>query len=286
VKFSWIRQHREVFDVAAMCDVLKVSRQGYYAWQHRMPGPMAVRREKLLTDIRQAYAASGGTYGSPRIHAELIDQEISCCMNTVAKLMKDHGIRARTSRRFIPQTTDSTHDRPVFENRLNRDFAAELPNKKWVCDITYVHTTEGFLYLAAVMDLCSRKIVGWSMAEHLRAELCTEALHMAIQTRKPGSGLLHHSDRGVQYACEAYQKLLGLFNICCSMSRVGNCYDNAAMESLWGTLKTERVYQENYATREQARTSIFVWIEGWYNRRRRHSALGYKSPEAFEAGLN
>jgi len=149
-----------------------------------------------------------------------------------------------------------------------------------------IHTAEGFLYLAAVMDLCSRKIVGWSMAEHLRAELCTEALHMAIRTRKPGSGLLHHSDRGVQYACAEYQKLLGLFDIGCSMSRVGNCYDNAAMESFWGTLKTERVYQEKYLTREEARTSIFVWIEGWYNRRRRHSALGYKSPEAFEAGLN
>jgi transposase InsO family protein len=269
-----------------MRQVLKVSRQGFYAWQHRRPGPMAIRREERLVQIRQIHAESGGTYGSPRIHAELCDRRIGGCVNTVAKLMKDHGIRARTANRFIPQTTDSTHDQPVFENRLNREFTAALPNRKWVCDITYIHTAEGFLYLAAVMDLCSRKIVGGSMAEHLRAELCTEALHMAIQARKPEAGLLHHSDRGVQYACCEYQKLLGLFNIGCSMSRVGNCYDNAAMESFWGTLKTERVYQEKYVTREEARTSIFVWIEGWYNRRRRHSALGYKSPDVFEPGLN
>ena len=286
MKFSWIQQHREVFDLAVMCEVLQVSRQGYYAWKKRPVAPTHVRQAELLSRIRQVHQDSGGTYGSPRVHAELQDRQITCCVNTVACLMKAHGVRAITAGRFIPQTTDSQHDHPVFENVLNRQFTAELPNQKWVCDITYIPTGEGWLYLAAVLDLCSRKIVGWSMHEHLRTELCTEALRMAIQTRKPSPGLLHHSDRGCQYASADYQKHLSMFDIACSMSRVGNCYDNAVMESFWGTLKTEHVYRQKFATREAAKTSIFLWIEGWYNRRRRHSAIGYQSPEAFEAGLN
>jgi transposase InsO family protein len=269
-----------------MCQVLQVSRQGFYAWKDRPASPTAQRQQELLGQIRQVHAASDGTYGSPRIHVELAEKQVACCVNTVARLMQAHGVRAVTARRYVPSTTDSDHDLPVFENVLNRDFSAELPNQKWVCDITYIPTGEGWLYLAAVLDLCSRKIVGWSMHEHLRTELCTEALDMALQNRQPGAGLLHHSDRGVQYASSAYQRQLDLFGITCSMSRVGNCYDNAVMESFWGSLKTEHVYQRQFATREQARTSIFLWIEGWYNRRRRHSALGYQSPEAFEAGLN
>jgi transposase InsO family protein len=269
-----------------MCAVLQVSRQGYYAWQDRPAAPATLRRQELLVQIRQIHGDSGGTYGSPRIYAELEDRKIVCCVNTVARLMHTHGVRAITAGRFIPQTTDSQHDRPVFENVLNREFTAKLPNQKWVCDITYIPTAQGWLYLAAVLDLCSRKIVGWSMQEHLRTELCTEALHMAIQTRKPSPGLLHHSDRGCQYASAEYQQSLDLLGITCSMSRVGNCYDNAVVESFWGTLKTEYVYHRQFATREEARTSIFLWIEGWYNRRRRHSALGYQSPEAFEASLN
>lgn len=286
MKFQAIDDHRELFEVNLMCELLNVSRQGYYAWKDRPVAPATLRREELLARIRQVHAESRGAYGSPRIHAELEDQKIACCLNTVAKLMQQQGIRAKTAKRFIPRTTDSVHDRPVFENKLNREFTAELPDKKWVTDITYIHTQEGFLYLSCVMDLCSRKIVGWSMAEHLGTELCLEALHMAIQTRQPEAGLLHHSDRGVQYASSEYQKQLDLMGIDCSMSRVGNCYDNAVMESFWGSLKTEHVYQENFLTKEDAGTSIFVWIEGWYHRRRRHSALGYKSPEAFEAGLN
>jgi putative transposase len=286
MKFLWIQQHRGVFELAVMCQVLQVSRQGYYAWKDRPAAPASVRRQELLRQIRQVHADSSKTYGSPRIHAELQDRKIACCVNTVARLMKAQGVRAFPARRFVPQTTDSHHDRPVFANVLNRDFAAALPNTKWVCDITYIPTGEGWLYLAAVLDLCSRKIVGWSMAGHLRTELCLEALHMAIQSRRPSAGLLHHSDRGVQYASQDYQNQLQLLGIACSMSRVGNCYDNATMESFWGTLKTEQVYRQKFATREEAKTSIFLWIEGWYNRRRRHSALGYKSPEAFEAGLN
>ena len=286
MKFFWMQQHREVFDLAAMGEVLQVSRQGYYAWQDRPAAPATLRRQELREQIRQIHAASDQTYGSPRIQVELVERQITCCVNTVARVMKRAGIRACTTSRFVPQTTDSQHDQPVFENVLNREFTAELPHQKWVCDITYIPTGEGWLYLAAVLDLCSRKIVGWSMAEHLRTELCTEALHMAIQTRKPSPGWLHHSDRGCQYASEEYQKQLDLLGITCSMSRVGNCYDNAVIESFWGTLKTEHVYRQEFATREAAKTSIFLWIEGWYNRRRRHSAIGYQSPEAFEAGLN
>lgn len=240
----------------------------------------------LLGEIRKIHADSDGTYGSPRIHRELIDQHIACCVKTVARLMKINGIRADLPKRFVPQTTDSNHEHPVFENKLNREFSATLPNHKWLCDITYIHTDEGWLYLSAVMDVWSRKIVGWAMSEKIDTQLCSDALNMAIQTRRPGKGLLHHSDRGSQYASEMYQKQLGLMGIACSMSRTGNCWDNAMMESFWGSLKTEHVYRRKYKTRQEAKVSIFLWIEGWYNRRRRHSALGYMSPEAFEVSRN
>jgi transposase InsO family protein len=269
-----------------MCDVLQVSRSGYYAWAGRAPSARARRADELTAAIRAAHEQSAGTYGSPRVHAELAEREIAACVNTVARLMKRAGIRSKMHRKFVARTTDSAHDLPVAPNHLGRNFEADLPNKKWCCDITYVPTGEGFLYLAAVIDLCSRKIVGWSMADHLRAELCADALAMAVQSRRPGAGLVHHSDRGVQYASSDYRLLLRSHGIVVSMSRLGDCYDNAVMESFWGTLKTERVHHEVYETREQAKASIFQYIECWYNRRRRHSALGYKSPEQFEAGLN
>jgi transposase InsO family protein len=269
-----------------MCDVLQVSRSGYYAWVNRAPSPSRLRREELIGQIRQAHEMSDGTYGSPRIHAELAEQEVEVCVNTVAKLMRQAGIRSATHRRFVVRTTDSDHQLPVAANVLGRQFHADLPDQKWCCDITYIPTAEGFLYLAGVMDLCTRKIVGWSMAEHLRTELCLDAVDMAIRSRRPGEGLVHHSDRGVQYASEEYRQLLQSHGIRLSMSRVGDCYDNAAMESFWGTLKTELVYRRSYQTREEARQSVFKYIECWYNRRRRHSAIGYKSPEQFEASLN
>jgi putative transposase len=269
-----------------MCQVLQVTRSGYYAWVARAPSAQRLRQEDLLGQIRRAHEISDGTYGSPRIHAELAEQEIEVCVNTVAKLMKKAGIRSIMHRRFVVRTTDSNHDLPVASNVLERKFHADLPNQKWCCDITYIPTAEGFLYLAGVMDLCSRKIVGWSMAEHLRTELCLDAVQMAIRSRRPEEGLIHHSDRGVQYASEDYQQTLKSHGIALSMSRVGDCYDNAAMESLWGTLKTELVYHRKYQTREEARQSIFKYIECWYNRRRRHSAIGYSSPEQFEASLN
>jgi transposase InsO family protein len=281
-----IHRHKDEFDVSLMCELLGVSRTGYYVWVDRPPSAAQTRRAELTERIRQVHGDSRGLYGSPRVHAELADRDVKVCRGTVAKLMKRAGIRSRIKRKFRVKTTESRHAHPVKANRLDRDFTAETPNRKWVVDITYVPTDEGFLYVAAVMDLCSRKIVGWQMADHLRTELCTDALEMALSARRPSASLLHHSDRGVQYCCGDYQRLLSANGIECSMSRTGNCHDNAAMESFWGTLKRELVHLENYPTREAAKRSIFEYIEVFYNRQRRHSAIGYVSPEAFEASLN
>ncbi len=267
------------------CDILEVSRNGYYDWLKRPMSPAKRRREELAGRIRAAHEQSRGIYGSPRIHAELKAAGVTCCENTVAKVMKQAGIRSKRRRRFVVHTTDSKHGCPIAPNLLDRSFERTEPNVGWVADITYIHTDEGFMYLAAVLDLYSRKIVGWAMADHLRAELCCDALNMALLRRRPGAELLHHSDRGVQYACDEYQALLGKHGIEVSMSAKGNCYDNAVMESFFGTLKTEAVYHERYATHEQARHSIFEYIEAFYNRQRRHSALGYKSPEDFEKSV-
>lgn len=220
--------------------------------------------------------------------AALKARGVSVCENTVAKVMRRQGIRSKVVRRFRVRTTDSAHAHPVAENLLGRDFAAGEPDAKWEADLTYVPTDEGWLYVAAVIDLCSRRVVGWAMADHLRASLCTEALDMALARRKPPPGrrLVHHSDRGVQYACGAYRDLLAGHGIACSMSRRGDCYDNAVAESFFKTLKAELVYHEHYRTREEAMRSIFEYVEYWYNRKRLHSAFGYKSPETFEEGLN
>ena len=269
-----------------MAEVFNVTRSGFYAWAQREPSSTAARQAGLVEQIRQVHEESFFTYGSPRVHAELEEKGIAVCVNTVAKLMKQQEIRSVMHQKFVPQTTDSNHDLPVAPNRLDQDFTADLPDQKWVCDITYIFTDEGTLYLAAVMDLCSRKIIGWAMDENMQTQLCLDAMDMALQSRKPGSDLIHHSDRGAQYASHDYSRLLQLHDIQVSMSRVGNCYDNAAMESFWGTLKTEWVYPRSFRTREEARQSIFKYIECWYNRRRRHSAIGYKSPEQFEASLS
>jgi transposase InsO family protein len=269
-----------------MCDLLEVSRSGYYAWRTRPRSVRASRRETLAVEIRRAHLESRELYGSPRIHQELLAHGHSACLNTVARIMHQQGIRSKIHRRFNPRTTDSSHGMPVAENLLNRQFQRPAPNQAWCCDITYVHTDEGMLYLAAILDLCSRKVVGWSMAEHMRTSLCTQALQMALDRRKTAPGLICHSDRGIQYASEEYQRLLGKHELTCSMSGLGDCYDNACMESFWGTLKTEEVYQTRYATRRQATLALFEYIEVFYNRKRRHSSLGYLSPEAFEAGLN
>ncbi len=269
-----------------MCQILQVSTSGYYAWIDRPMSDRQQRREELIGQIRQVHEQSRCIYGSPRVTVELKACGVNVSENTVAKYMQQEGVASKIRRRFRVKTTDSAHNYPVANNVLDRSFEAKLPDQKWCVDITYISTFEGFLYVAAVIDLCSRRIVGWAMADHLRADLCLDALTMAIEKRRPAPGLLHHSDRGVQYACSAYRSFLDRHQIQPSMSRTGNCYDNAVMESFWGTLKTELIYHENYATRAQARLSIFEYIEVFYNRQRRHSAIGYQSPESFEASLN
>jgi transposase InsO family protein len=286
VKYAFIESDLAAYDVTVSCAVLQVSRSGYYQWRERPASSRALAAEALAVEIQSVYAENHGVYGSPRIYQVLKAQGHQVCENTVAKVMRRHEIRAKTKQKYVPRTTDSSHDQPLAKNVLNRGFAAELPNQKWAVDITYIPTDEGWLYLAGVMDLCSRKIVGWSMREHLQAELATEALTMAIIHRRPKAGLLHHSDRGVQYASEEYRHLLEQHAMEASMSGRGDCWDNACVESFWGTLKTEWVHHLHYTTRQQARQSLFEYIEVFYNRKRLHSSLGYLSPEAFEARLN
>jgi len=284
VKFAFIRDHLKRWPVVVMCRVLAVTRSGFYAWLKRAPSARLRRNQRLVAKIRKVHQENRQLYGSPRVHrALLIDGEI-VSRNTVAKLMRQARIRAKTKRRFIPRTTDSAHGKPVADNKLARDFEAQAINRKWLADITYVPTAEGWLYVAAVLDAFSRKIVGWSMADHLETDLASDALKMALVQRAPdGADLLHHSDRGVQYASDPYQQLLSEHKIEVSMSGRGDCYDNAMMESFWATLKTELVHQQKYATREQAQASIFEYVEVFYNRKRLHSSLGYVSPETFEA---
>jgi transposase InsO family protein len=286
VKFDFIQQNLSEFPVQAACDTLAVSRSGYYAWLTRPASPQAKRGAALAVKIQAVHEEHRQVYGSPRIFQVLKAQGERVCENTVAKIMRAQAIRARTKKKFVPSTTDSRHDQPVARNVLDRQFAADLPDRTWAADITYIPTDEGWLYLAGVIDLCTRRIVGWSMAEHVQVDLVADALRMAIARRNPAAGLLHHSDRGVQYAAEDYQHLLQSNGMQASMSGKGDCWDNAPMESFWGTLKTELVHHEHYATRAAARQSIFEYIEVFYNRKRLHSALGYQSPDAFEASLN
>ena len=272
-----------------LCRTLEVSRGGYYAFKGRGASPRDQKRQQLIEQIQTAYDGSRGLYGAPRITAQLRAGGTMVTEKTVAKVMKQHQIQAKTARRFRPMTTDSNHDWKAADNLLDRDFVALLPNTKWCCDITYVPTDEGVLYLAAVIDLCSRRIIGWSIQSHMRSGLCLDALQMALLHRRPPQGLLHHSDRGSQYCCDEYQQQLEDAGLIPSMSRTGNCYDNAVMESFWGTIKCELIYQQHngrFTTHKEARAKIFEYIEVFYNRRRRHSAIGYLSPEAFEASLN
>jgi putative transposase len=281
VTFRFIEGHREDWPVRLLCETLEVSPAGYYAWRERPPSFAQQRREALLVLIRGVHAKVKHRYGSRRIHAELRAGDQGCSVNTVAKLMRDNGIRAKTARKFRC-TTDSNHRLPVADNVLDRRFDPEAPNEKWVADITYIPTCEGFLYLAVVEDLYSRRVVGWSMADHLESRLVVDALEMAVKRRLPGEGLLAHSDRGSQYASEHYQLLLAKHGIECSMSRRANCWDNAPMESFFASLKKELVLDADFATREAARAAIFEYIEVFYNNQRLHSSLGYVSPAAYE----
>jgi transposase InsO family protein len=281
-----MRNHQREFLVELMCRVLRVSRSGYYAWRRRKPSATACRQAELGERIGQIHAESRRIYGAPRVHRELCARQVRCSKNTVAKLMRKASLRSKMHRRFVVRTTDSRHAHPIAPNTLNRQFEQAQPNQAWAADITYIPTAEGWLYLAAVIDLCSRKIVGHATSDSLAADLTCQALRAALLQRKPQRGLLHHSDRGVQYACDDYQQLLASRGLAVSMSRKGNCYDNAVMESFFGTLKTELVHHEKYATREAARQSLFEYIEVFYNRRRRHSVLGYVSPHEYEEALS
>ena len=279
--FAFIDDHKSQWPVRLMCDTLEVSTAGYYAWRERPPSFAEQRRDALVVLIRGVHSDVKARYGSPRIHAELAARGTDCCLNTVAKLMRANGIRSKTARKFRC-TTDSNHRLPVADNVLDRQFDPEAPNEKWVADITYIPTREGWLYLAVVEDLFSRRVVGWSMADSMESRLVVDALEMAVKRRLPGEGLLAHSDRGSQYASEHYQLLLGNYGIECSMSGVGQCWDNAPAESFFATLKKELVHDEDYQTRQEARASIFEYIEVFYNNQRLHSSLGYVTPAAYE----
>jgi transposase InsO family protein len=281
VTFSFIEGHKSRWPVTLLCEALSVSTSGFYAWLSRPQSEQELRREAILTEIHAIHLEFKRRNGSPRIHAELNARGFACSVNTVAKLMHDNDIRAKTARKFR-NTTDSKHSRPVADNILDRQFNPSKPNETWLADITYIWTREGWLYLAAVEDLYSRMVPGWSMAEHMESRLVVDAMAMAIARRLPEEGLLAHSDRGSQYASEHYQTVLHRHGIECSMSGKGQCWDNAPMESFFATLKKELVYDEDYHTREQARASIFEYIETYYNHKRRHSALGYLSPVEFE----
>lgn len=267
--------------MSVLCRVLKVARGGYFAWLKR---PMSEREgaNRALTEkIRVAFEENRQTYGSPRIYSELKEAGVPCSEKRVARLMRLADLRAVRPRRFVV-TTDSNHKMPVAENLLERQFTVSQPDRTWSADISYVWTSEGWLYLGVVLDLFSRRIVGWSMGARMERCLVLSALDMAISGRRPAPGLLCHSDRGSQYASHDYQKALSDAGIVCSMSRKGNCWDNAPVESFFATLKRELVYRTRFTSRSEARLAIFTWIATWYNRKRRHSSLGYRSPEAFE----
>lgn len=281
MRFQFIQDHRDEFPVTRMCKVLNVSSSGYYVWRKRPVSAREMANQELVRAIKAAYNSSYEIYGSPRIYHELKAHGVACSENRVARLMRLQGIRAKQVRRY-KTTTKCNKARPVAPNLLKRKFVADRPDQKWLVDITYIRTQEGWLYLATVLDLYSRQIVGWAMSDRMTSDLTLAALKMAIQRRQPGPGLIHHSDQGSQYTDGTYQALLKDYGMQASMNGVGTWYDNAPMESFFGTLKSEMVYHHLYHTRDEARSDLFFYIEGFYNRRRRHSSLDYLSPKAYE----
>ena len=277
-----MQQHKTEFPISVMCEVLSVSRSGYYAWLKNPESKRKQSNSKLREKIRTIHRDSGEAYGSPRVYQALKEQGETCSENRVARLMREDGLRAKTKRRF-KATTNSEHNLPVAPNLLDRNFSPEAPNQVYAGDITYIWTAEGWLYLAVVIDLFSRSVVGWAMNKQMTRQLVMNALTMAVQRRRPPSGVVFHSDRGSQYASGDFQKLLTKHGMRCSMSRKGNCWDNAPVESFFGSLKQELVFHQKYPTRFHARQSLFEYIERFYNRRRLHSTLGYKSPADYEA---
>ncbi len=276
-----MQRHQHEFRVTTMCRVLQVTRQGYYAWRKRSPSARCVANEHLRVLIRDAHAHSRRSYGSPRIHRQLQHQGCTVGVHRVARLMAQEGLRAKRTRRFRV-TTDSRCARTVHGNVLNRDFAVGAPQRAWVSDITYLWTLEGWLYLAVVLDVGTRRVVGWSLRESLAVELVTQALDMALGRGTPPPGLICHSDRGSQYAAQALQDRLSSYQMIGSMGRKADCWDNAVAESFFASLKVERAADARWASRPEAKSDVVEWIEGWYNRERLHSALGYLSPEDYE----
>lgn len=281
MRFAFIDVEKTSYPMRILCRVLEVSRSGFYAWLARKPSARDLEDEQLRPKVVKAFETGRGTYGSPRVRDELVDQGFEIGRKRVARLMRELGLQGVSPRKFRV-TTNSDHDRPVAENVLNRNFEASGPNEKWATDITYVWTGEGWLYLAVVMDLYSRRIVGWSTADHLKTELCLDALQTALEYRTGIENLIHHSDRGCQYASDRYRAVLDARGIECSMSRRANCWDNAVAESFFGTLKNELIYRRPWQTREQARNAIGEYIEIFYNRIRRHSTISGVSPAKFE----
>ena len=281
MRYPFIADHAHEFEVQRMCRMLGVTRSGYYAWQRRSPGPRAQANQALVAQIRVEYQTSRQTYGSPRIQVALRRKGVACGRHRVARLMRQDGLCVHPRRTARPVTTQRQPGVVPAPNRLNQDFYAPAPNRKWVSDFTYIDTAEGWLYLAAVLDLFSRKVIGWAMSETMDTPLVETALRMALLGRRPAPGLQHHSDQGSQYTSAAYLNCLSAALTQISMSRAGNCYDNAVMESFFGTLKTECV-TDQFRTRAQARITIFEYIEVWYNHHRLHSSLDYLSPVDFE----
>jgi len=284
MKYAFIEDHRDHWPIRLQCRVLEVSPSGYYAWRDRddTSSPRAQRRAALSERVQEIHQASRGNYGSPRVHRALKEEGQAVAPKTVAAIMQEQNLRGKASKPRKPRTTDSKHHQPIAQNLIERDFTATGPDQKWLADITYLDTDEGWLYLAVILDAFSRRVIGWALADHLRTDLVDEALLMALDHREPllNSGLIHHSDRGVQYASHAFQQRLAAHGIRCSMSRKGDCYDNAMMESFFGTLKTEM--DEPLSDQRHARATVFDYIEVFYNRQRMHSSLDYKSPAAYE----
>ena len=282
MKFGFIAKHRSVWPVAWLCEALGVSRSGFHAWLHRGPSARTIVDEELTTKVRTSFIASARTYGARRVWRDVLADGASCGLHKIERLMRANALRARPRRRRLPKDEGERSNLSVAPNALDRQFSADQPNRKWIADFTYVWTAEGWLYVAAVIDLFSRRVVGWSMKAEMTAQLVTDALLMAIWRRGRPDALLHHSDRGSQYTSEQFQRLMADNGVVCSMSRSGNVWDNAAMESFFSSLKTERIGKKVYRTRDDARADVFDYIERFYNTVRRHSTIGYVSPVEFE----
>jgi transposase InsO family protein len=282
MKCEFVMKHVDQASIDQLCDLAGISRSGYYEWRSRQESARSKSNRVLVVAIHAAYVENRRVYGAIRLQDELKDQGYRCSKNRVARLMRLEGLKSVHRQKYRPSTTDSKHELPIANNIIERDFAASSPNRKWGCDITYVATSEGWLYLAVVLDFYSRRIVGWATDSCLHAKLCCDALKMAMLRRQSPEELIHHSDRGVQYACQEYRQLLQRHNVTQSMSRRGNCWDNAMVESLMHTLKVECVHQNKFATKQQARKEIGDYIERFYNMKRKHSALDYQSPNDYE----